>query len=185
MRTQDAPSLEADRLNSYLVVNQNISPSFVKGRGAEVEDEEGRAYIDLEAGPGVASVGHCHPKVVQAIKDQAERLLQVPGRYHSVLTLRLAQRISELLGGRLRRTFFANSGAEAADGAVKLGLKHAANTHKKGFGIIALEHGFHGRTALPLALTGIAKQKRGMGPYGTFPGVIHAPRRTAIAVRSD
>jgi len=162
-------------LNEFLVVNQNIQPSLVKGRGAEVQDEDGRTYIDLEAGPGVASVGHCHPKVVEAIKDQADRLIQVPGRYHSTLTMTLAQRISELTGGRLRRTFFTNSGAESADGAIKCSLKHAANTGKKGFGIIALEHGFHGRLSLPLALTGIAKQKRGMGPYATFPGVVHAP----------
>ena len=166
---------EAEALKDYLVVNQNIQPSLERGVGAEVFDEEGRPYIDLEAGPGVATVGHCHPRVVQAIKDQAERLIQVPGRYHSVATLKLAQRISGLTGGRLRRTFFANSGADSADGAIKCSLKHAANTGKKGFGIIALDHGFHGRTALPLALTGIAKQKRGMGPYGTFPGVVHAP----------
>jgi len=163
------------KLNEFLVVNQNIEPCIEQGAGAEVQDEDGRSYIDLEAGPGVASVGHCHPKVVQAIKDQADRLLQVPGRYHSVRTMRLAERLSTLAGGRLRRTFFANSGAESADGAIKCSLKHAANTGKKGFGIIALEHGFHGRLSLPLALTGIAKQKRGMGPYGTFPGVVHAP----------
>jgi 4-aminobutyrate aminotransferase / (S)-3-amino-2-methylpropionate transaminase / 5-aminovalerate transaminase len=163
------------KLDDFLVVNQNIEPYLASGRGAEVCDEQGRNYIDLEAGPGVASVGHCHPRVVQAIKDQADRLLQVPGRYHSVRTLTLAQRISGLAGGGLRRTFFTNSGAESADGAIKCSLKHAANTGKKGFGIIALEHGFHGRLSLPLALTGIAKQKRGMGPYGTFPGVVHAP----------
>jgi 4-aminobutyrate aminotransferase-like enzyme len=157
------------------VVNQNIEPSIATGRGAEVSDEEGRAYIDLEAGPGVASVGHCHPKVVDAIKSQADRLLQIPGRYHSLQTMHLAKRISELTGGTLRRTFFTNSGAESADGAIKCSLKHAVNTGKKGFGIIALQHGFHGRLSLPLALTGIAKQKRGMGPYGTFPGVVHAP----------
>jgi 4-aminobutyrate aminotransferase-like enzyme len=90
-------------------------------------------------------------------------------------TLTLAQRISQYAGGRLRRTFFANSGAESADGAIKCGLKHAVNQGKKGYGIIALEHGFHGRLSLPLALTGIAKQKLGMGPYATFPGVVHAP----------
>ena len=163
------------KLNEFLVVNQNIEPCLASGHGAEVCDEQGRHYIDLEAGPGVASVGHCHPRVVQAIKDQAERLLQVPGRYHSVRTMSLARRISDLAGGRLRRTFFANSGAESADGAIKCSLKHAANTGKKGFGIIALEHAFHGRLSLPLALTGIAKQKRGMGPYATFPGVVHAP----------
>lgn len=171
----EVAKLAPTQLNEFLVVNQNIQPSLVKGRGAEVQDEDGRTYIDLEAGPGVASVGHCHPKVVEAIKDQADRLIQVPGRYHSTLTMTLAQRISELTGGRLRRTFFSNSGAESADGAIKCSLKHAANTGKKGFGIIALEHGFHGRLSLPLALTGIAKQKRGMGPYATFPGVVHAP----------
>lgn len=170
-----APTAAAGELNSFLVTNQNMGPTLVKGRGAEVQDDEGRSYIDLEAGPGVATVGHCHPKVVAAIKAQADNLLQLPGRYHSMLTLKLAERISGLFGGRLRRTFFCNSGAEAADGSTKLGLKHAANNGKKGFGIIAFEHGFHGRTALPLALTGIAKQKRGMGPYGTFPGVVHAP----------
>jgi 4-aminobutyrate aminotransferase-like enzyme len=164
-----------DALNDFLVVNQNIEPCIATGQGAEVEDEQGRSYIDLEAGPGVASVGHCHPKVVRAIKEQADRLLQVPGRYHSVQTMRLAERIAGMTGGRLRRTFFANSGAESADGAIKCSLKHAANSGKKGFGIIALEHGFHGRLSLPLALTGIAKQKRGMGTYGTFPGVVHAP----------
>lgn len=161
--------------NSFLVTNQNIEPYLATGRGAEVQDEDGRPYIDLEAGPGVASVGHCHPKVVEAIKTQADKLVQVPGRYHSTQTMRLAERISDLTGGRLRRTFFANSGAESADGAIKCGLKHAANTGKKGYGIIALEHGFHGRTSLPLALTGISKQKRGLGTYGTFPGVVHAP----------
>ena len=165
---------QAHALNDYLVVNQNVAPVLDSGRGAEVEDEEGRTYLDLEAGPGVASVGHCHPKVVAAIRKQAGRMLQVPGRYHSLLTLTLARRISELTGGRLRRTFFANSGAEAVDGAVKCALKHAGNRRKEGFGIIALEHGFHGRIALPLALTGMARQKRGMGPYGTFPGVVHA-----------
>lgn len=166
---------EATALNDYLVVNQNIEPALASGRGAEVVDESGRTYIDLEAGPGVASVGHCHPKVVAAIKEQADRMLQIPGRYHSIRTLKLARRISEYAGGRLRRTFFANSGAEAADGAIKCALKDAVNQGKKGYGIIALEHGFHGRLSLPLALTGISKQKVGMGPYGTFPGVVHAP----------
>lgn len=168
-------NLPVEQLKDFLVTNQNIAPTLVKGEGAEVEDEEGRRYIDLEAGPGVASVGHCHPAVVEAIREQALRMLQVPGRYHSRLTLTLAKRISELTNGELRRVFFTNSGAESTDGAVKCALKHAANQHKKGFGIIALRHSFHGRLALPLALTGIAKQKRGMGPYGTFPGVVHAP----------
>jgi 4-aminobutyrate aminotransferase-like enzyme len=172
---QQKSNLSDEELNEYLVPNQNCPPSLVKGEGAEVEDVEERRYIDLEAGPGVASVGHCHPKVVEALREQAGRLLQVSGRYHSRITLTLAKRLAELAGGDLKRVFFANSGAEATDGAVKCALKYAGNQHKKGFGIIALQHGFHGRLALPLALTGMAKQKKGMGPYGTFPGVVHAP----------
>lgn len=180
---------DASAQNDYLVVNQNINPVLATGRGAEVFDEEGRGYIDLEGGPGVASVGHCHPKIVDAIKSQADKLLQVPGRYHSRLTLDLAERLAGLTGGRLRRTFFANSGAEANEGAIKASLKHAFNTRKQGYGIIAFDHGFHGRLSMTSALTGISKQKRGMGTFGTFPGVVHvhAPYcyRCPFGLKSD
>jgi 4-aminobutyrate aminotransferase-like enzyme len=164
---------DADELNRFLVVNQNIGPVVATGKGSEVFDEDGKAFIDLEGGPGVASVGHCHPKVVEAIKSQADKLLQVPGRYHSRVTLELAQRLSSLTNGRLTRTFFANSGAESNEGAIKASLKHAFNTRKQGYGIIAFDHGFHGRLCLTSALTGISKQKRGMGTFGTVPGIVH------------
>ena len=110
---------DASELNNYLVANQNIEPVLVSGSGAEVFDRSDKSFIDLEAGPGVANVGHCHPAVVDAIKRQAEKLLQIPGRYHSTLTLDLAKRLAALTGERLRRTFFANSGAEANEGAIK------------------------------------------------------------------
>jgi 4-aminobutyrate aminotransferase-like enzyme len=148
-------------------------PVIVSGLGSEVVDDEGKHYLDLEAGPGVTSVGHCHPHVVGAIRDQSGRLMQGPGRYHSHLTSSLAARITELTGNRLNRVFFVNSGAEANDGAVKLALRHATHTGKKGYGIIAMEHGFHGRTSLALSLTGNASRKKGFGPYASFPGVVH------------
>ena len=173
--TDDQTNENVEDLEDYMVVNEMVSPALVSGSGAEVKDEGGETYIDLESGPGVSSVGHCHPKVVKAIQRQAENLLHVPGRYHSMSTLTLAKRISELAGGGLCRTYFANSGAEASDGSIKCALKHAANENKNGFGIIALQHGFHGRTSLPSALTGISKQKKGLGPYGSFPGIVHAP----------
>lgn len=157
----------------YLVPNANAGPIIVEGEGAEVTDERGRRYLDLEAGPGVVSVGHCHPKVVAAVREQAGKLTQPPGRTHSPLALRLAERLSHLTGGRLKRTFFANSGAEANDGALKVALKHAVAKGKQGLGILALEHGFHGRLSLPLALTGMAGRKKGLGTYGNFPGVVH------------
>jgi 4-aminobutyrate aminotransferase-like enzyme len=166
---------KADDPQSYLVPLGLHEPVIVEGHGAEVIDESGRRYLDLEGGPGVVSVGHCHPRVVEAIREQAGTLTQPPGRNPTRQLLALARRLAGLTGGRLRRAFFANSGAEANDGAIKLGLKHAVRSGKRGFGILALEHGFHGRLSLPLALTGMADRKRGMGPYATFPGVVHLP----------
>jgi 4-aminobutyrate aminotransferase / (S)-3-amino-2-methylpropionate transaminase / 5-aminovalerate transaminase len=157
----------------YMVPNTNSGPVIARGRSATVEDEDGRTYLDFEAGPGVASVGHCHPRVVAAIKAQAEKLLQSPGRFHSRLGLDLARRISELTGEQLKQVFFANSGAEAVDGATKLVMKHATVTGKRGYGIVAFEHSFHGRLSLPLSLTGNASRKQGFGPYAAFPGVVH------------
>lgn len=165
-----------DSLAAHLIRGPMMSrPVIASGSGAVVTDDEGTRYLDLEAGPGVTSVGHCHPRVVDAIRDQAGRLLQGPGRYHSHLTSQLATEISERTGGQLNRVFFVNSGAEANDGAVKLGLRYATQTGKRGFGIIAMEHGFHGRTSLPLSLTGNASRKKGFGPYSSFPGVVHVP----------
>ena len=149
--------------------------TIVEGHGSIVKDSDGRSYIDLEAGPGVSSVGHCHPRVVSAIRDQAGKLIHSPGAYASDLSASLVQRLSNLTGGHLNRTFFCNSGAEANDGAVKLALKYSLNSGKQGFGIFALEHSFHGRLSLPLSLTGMAERKKGFGPYASFPAVIHVP----------
>lgn len=164
-----------DELADYLVPNNNSTPIIVSGKGAEVIDEEGRRYLDLEAGPGVVSVGHCHEKVVAAVREQAGKLMQGPGRNFSRITLTLAKRLSDLLGNGIKRIFFANSGAEANDGAIKITLKHAFASGKQGVGIIALDHGFHGRSSLALSLTGQASKKKGFGPYATFPGIVHAP----------
>lgn len=157
----------------YLVPNSNSGPVIVRGRGASVEDEAGAVYLDFEGGPGVVSTGHCHPRIVKAIQMQAEKLLQSPGRFHSRLALTLAKRISLLTDEKLKQVFFTNSGAESNDGAIKLALKHATVTGKRGYGIIALEHSFHGRLSLPLTLTGNSLRKKGFGPYAAFPGVVH------------
>lgn len=170
---KNRPSI--DEVVDYLVPNTNAGPVIVRGRGAAVEDEQGSTFLDFEGGPGVVSTGHCHPKVVQAIKTQAEQLLQSPGRFHSRLALTLARRISLLTNENLKQVFFTNSGAESNDGAIKLAFKHATVTGKRGYGIIALEHSFHGRLSLPLSMTGSALRKKGFGPYASFPGVVHIP----------
>src|SRR5699024_768353 len=112
-------------------------------------------------------------KVVSAIREQAGTLLQGPGRNYSRLTVDLAKRMTQASDNRFTRVFFANSGAEGNDGAIKLALKHATRTQKQGHGILAVEHGFHGRTSLALSLTGNASRKKGFGPYASFPGVVH------------
>ncbi len=162
-------------MDAHLVPGSNMGyPAIVEGQGSTVVDMEGKRYLDLEGGPGVLSVGHCHPRVVAAVRAQAGKLMQGPGRYFSPLTSGLATRLSALSQDRLSRVFFANSGAEANDGAVKASFKYATKTHRQGYGVIALEHGFHGRLSLPLSLTGNASRKKGFGPYSAFPGIVHA-----------
>ena len=171
----DSPLTPVAELTPYLIHNDWVEPVFVRGSGAVVEDEQGKEYIDLEGGPGVTSVGHCHPDVVSAVQAQAAKLLIVPGRYMGRPALSLAKRIAEYIGNALEMTFFCNSGAEAAEGATKLALKHSWSKQREGNTIIALQHGYHGRLGLSLALTGLPKMKRGMGTFGLHAGVIHAP----------
>jgi 4-aminobutyrate aminotransferase-like enzyme len=170
-----ASPVSIDELKQFMVENSWIEPAIERGLGAIVEDEAGNEYLDLEGGPGVVSVGHCHPTVVTAIREQAEKLLIVPGRYQSRAALSLARRIATYAGGRLKRTFFVNSGAEAVEGAVKLALKHQETQGREGNTIIALQHGYHGRLGLSLALTGLSSLKRGIGIFGLNLGIVHAP----------
>src|SRR5690554_3012612 len=85
----------ADDLGRHMVPGSSFGqPVIIRGRACQVVDEDGTQYLDLEAGPGVLSVGHCHPKVVDAIRDQAGTLLQGPGRNYSRLTVDLAKRMT-------------------------------------------------------------------------------------------
>jgi len=176
MSSEVADAAVTDDLAGNLVPGGGMGqPVIVEGSASTVTDEAGRKYLDLEAGPGVLSVGHCHPTVVAALQSQATKLMQGPGRYHSRLTSSLARKIAGVMGNRLKRVFFANSGAEANDGAIKIAFKHATKTGKQGYGVLAVEHGFHGRTSVGLSLTGNAARKKGFGPYASFPGVVHVP----------
>src|ERR1044071_8134132 len=102
MSTEVADAPKTDDLTGNLVPGGGMGqPVIVEGSGSMVTDEIGRKYLDLEAGPGVLSVGHCHPKVVSAIQSQATKLMQGPGRYHSRLTSSLAGKIAQATGERL------------------------------------------------------------------------------------
>jgi 4-aminobutyrate aminotransferase-like enzyme len=162
-------------LMRYMVHNDWIEPVLVRGSGAIVEDEHGKDYVDREGGPGVTSVGHCHPEVVAAVREQAGKLLIVPGRYQGRAAMNLARRLAGYVGGGLEMTFFCNSGAEAAEGSVKLALKYQHGRRREGHTILAFQHGYHGRLGFSLALTGLPKMKKGMGTFGLHPGVQFAP----------
>jgi len=124
---------------------------FVRGEGCRVWDADGNEYLDFFAGLSVHSAGHCHPAIVEAIRDQAGRFAGSSNLYYSEPAMRLCERLAESsLGGKV---FLANTGTEASEGAIKLVRKHA---HGRGIAepeIVVLESGFHGRTLAALAAT--------------------------------
>jgi len=120
---------------------------FVRGEGSRLWDAEGNEYLDFLCGISVTSLGHCHPRVVDAVRDQVGRLMHVSNLFYTEPAMRLAQKLSQSsLGGKV---FFCNSGAEANEAAIKYARKA---TRKPG--VLALEQSFHGRTTGALAVTG-------------------------------
>ena len=156
-----------------------VSPSYTRGyplvvasgEGAMVEDVDGNRYLDFNAGIAVVAAGHCHPRVVKAIQEQAARLIHMSGTdfYYEELTA-LAEKLDEIAPGNVaRRVSFGNSGAEAMEGAIKL-ARYSTGRDK----LIAFYGSFHGRTLGALSLTARkAVQRAGFGPL--LPGVVHAP----------
>ncbi len=119
---------------------------FVRGEGALLWDAEGNEYLDFLCGISVTNVGHCHPAVVAAVREQAGRLMHVGNLFYTEPAMRLARRLSESgLGGRV---FFANSGAEAIEAALKLVRKA-----RPGGDIVSIHGAFHGRTYGALSAT--------------------------------
>ena len=142
----------------------NTTSAFIKkAQGASMTDVDGKTYIDFAGGIGVNNVGHCHPKVVQAIKDQAD--LYIHTCFHVAMYepyVALAERLNALAPGAFEKmTLFANSGAEAVENAVKIS-RYAT----KRSGIICFDNAFHGRTQLAMSLTSKVKPyKFNFGPF--------------------
>jgi len=147
-----------------------LSPSYTRcyplvmerGEGAIVEDVDGNRFLDFNAGIAVAATGHAHPRVVQAVQDQAARFLHMSGTdfyYESMVTL--AEKLAALTPGDVpRRVYFGNSGAEAVEAALKMARYHTGRDK-----FIAFFGGFHGRTMGALSLTGSkVVQRRGFHP---------------------
>jgi acetylornithine aminotransferase len=145
---------------------------FVEGRGATLVDSDGKEYLDLLGGIAVASLGHAHPVVADAIADQARRLVHVSNLYRTRPQSELADRLATLTGGK--QSFFGNSGAEAIEAALKLARRWGGRERGKGtFRVIAADGSFHGRTFGALAATGQPKKREPFEPLP--PGFTHVP----------
>jgi len=146
---------------------------LVKGQGCKVWDVEGKEYLDFVAGIGVCNLGHCHPKVVQAIREQAGKLLHVSNLYHIEPQIQLAQLL--IKHSFADRVFFCNSGTEANEAAIKLTRKYSQDHFGAGrFEIISLLKSFHGRTLGALAATGQERFHKGFEPM--MPGFKFVPQ---------
>ncbi|RMG83851.1 MAG: aminotransferase class III-fold pyridoxal phosphate-dependent enzyme, partial [Chloroflexi bacterium] len=142
----------------------------VRGEGVYLYDENDERYIDFTSGIGVTNTGHCHPKVVRAIQEQAEKLLF--GQVNIVIphtTTALAEALNRITPSPIDTFFFSNSGAEAVEGAIKL-ARHATGKPN----IIVFQGGFHGRTSGAMALT-TAKTVYRVGYQPLPAGVFVAP----------
>ena len=151
----------------------------VAGEGSELIGRDGRRYLDFVTGLSVNNFGHCHPRIVAAIREQAGRLIHCSNLFHTEPQARLAARLSELTNGG--KVFFGNSGAEANEAAIKVARKRAR--HLGGGVIVTLEDSFHGRTMATLSATGQPDKQRAFSPV--MEGFCTCPsRREELSPRS-
>ncbi|MRJ02874.1 MAG: acetylornithine/succinylornithine family transaminase [Epsilonproteobacteria bacterium] len=156
--------IERDR--EFLLHTYSRTPiNFVRGEGARLYDERGREFIDFTSGIGVVSVGHGNRRLAEAICDQARKIIHISNLYLIEPQALLAQRLVELSGYDMR-LFFANSGAEANEGAIKIARKYGeVDGEVKRYKIITLKHSFHGRTITALKATGQEAMHTYFGPF--------------------
>ena len=165
---------------------------FVAGNAMTLRDDTGKTYLDFLAGIGVCSLGHCHPKVVHAIREQAERLIHVSNYYYIEHRGQVAQTISDLLNSKVPfsnpepwRVFFANSGAEANECAIKLARLYATKRSSSVRGdapavIVTLDNSFHGRTLATLAATAQPLKQESFKPLPA--GFVSTPQNDVDAL---
>ncbi|MBN2301136.1 MAG: aspartate aminotransferase family protein [Lentisphaerae bacterium] len=168
----------ADMFNTYVMPTYAPGIALVKGNGAKVWDADGKEYLDFLAGISVLNVGHSHPRVVAAIQKQVQSLTHVSNLYFTENEAILAQKLSAIsMGGKC---FFANSGAEANEGLIKLARLWG---HDEGrYEIICMKNSFHGRTLATAAATGQTKIQKGFEPMPA--GFCHAEYNNLDSVKS-
>ncbi|MBN1846801.1 MAG: acetylornithine/succinylornithine family transaminase, partial [Sedimentisphaerales bacterium] len=165
MKTQETIEL----FEKYVIGNYRRMPHvIVRGQGSRIWDADGREYLDMFPGWATSALGHCHPRVVEAIRRQAGELIHMDNTFYNEPQGRAAQLLSErAFGGRC---FFCNSGAEAVEAALKLARRHTA---KEKYKIISTSGSFHGRTLGAVTATAQPKYHQGFLPL--LPGFLYVP----------
>jgi acetylornithine/N-succinyldiaminopimelate aminotransferase len=149
-----------DSYNDFVIPSYTKTPLiFVKGKGNYLWDVQGKKYLDFFPGWGAGNLGHCHPKVLSAVRDQIAKLIFVPNNYYNIPQAKLARELNFWAKNDFK-AFFCNSGAEANEAGIKLSRKFGQGR----FEIITFENSFHGRTLAALSATGQAKYQQGFAP---------------------
>ena len=165
---------------SHLMKTYSRQPvTFVKGEGVWLWDSSGKRYLDALAGVAVNSLGHAHPKLTQAICEQASRLIHTSNIYGIAEQSRLADRLCALSG--MDRAFFCNSGCEANEAAIKLARLYGHHKDIENPAIVVMDKAFHGRTLATLSATGSRKVQAGFEPL--VAGFVRVPFDDLDAVR--
>ena len=167
-----------EQFEQYVIGNYGRLPFVInKGQGSRIWDADGKEYLDMFPGWAVSGIGHCHPKVVEAIRRQAGELIHMDNTFYNEPQGQLAQMLSERsFGGKC---FFCNSGAEAVEAALKLARRH---TGKEKYKIISAEGGFHGRTMGAITATAQPKYHQGFLPL--VPGFVYVPYNDVAAMEA-
>lgn len=160
-----------DKGQQYVMNTYGRSPiALVKGQGSWAWDAEGKRYLDFMGGIAVCALGHAHPELNAVLREQGERLWHCSNIYWNQPQVELAEKLCLATG--MDKAFFANSGAEVNEGAIKLARKYFYRRGQKRYKIITFSNSFHGRTTGTLALTGQTKYQQGFEPL--LPGVEYA-----------
>lgn len=170
-----------ERAQKVLLGNYKQAPfAMVRGAGCELWDADGKRFLDMFGGIATLALGHCHPKVVAALKQQGEKLWHISNGYYIEPQIQLAEKLTALSG--MPRAFFCNSGGEANEAALKLTRRYFDEVKKQPerFEIICFDNSFHGRTLATTAATGQKKYQAGYEPLPA--GFTHVPFGDLAAV---
>ena len=170
-----------DLEQQYLLQNYARYPLVLaRGKGCYVYDTEGHRYLDFLTGIGVNALGHAHPRIVKVIREQAGLLIHASNLYYNLYQGPLAKRLVEVSG--MERAFFANTGTEAVEGALKMARGHGHAIDPEKYEIVSLENSFHGRTLGALSVTGQPKYRAEFEPL--LPGVKFVPANDLAALEA-